>query len=266
MTKKLQSLTFTFLIILLTLPAISFPQQKLAPKSIELMNVKEILETTCFDKISWQVQNNERKYNPISARFVINDIDSYLLRWKPNNDSLGIELRSKKIFTLIKKYRNKFDSTFIDFRNSNTDKFVYFQDVALPIHFGLFNDTALSLLISGAVSDNVYNTLKLTLKQRAAKVITTYILPALKIVANNFTNKEIKYFGMSCAYGSKDFGDDDPNATKAEFVSFLAPSSLIRKYTSSDITEDELVNAAEIYISDRDMGIHEIKKIKIVLE
>lgn len=240
------------------------------------------METTCFDKISWQVQDNKPEYSPVPSRLVMKDIDTYLLKWKPNNDSLGKELQSEKIFTLIKKYgkefqsekvfklikkyRNNFDSIFKDLANSNTDRFVYFQDVTLPIHFGLFNGTALSFLISGAVSDNIYNTLKLTSKQRAAKVITTYILPALKTVANNFHSKEIKYFGMSCAYGSKDFGDDDPNATKGEFVSFLAPCDLIRKYASSDITEDELVNAADIYISDRDMGIQEIKKIKIVLE
>lgn len=230
------------------------------------MNVKKILERTAFDKISWQIQNTEKEYNPKPAILVINDIDNYLIKWKPNDDSLGIEFRPKKIFALIKKYRNKFDSIFIDFNNTNTNRFVYFHEVALPIYFGLFNDTALSLVISGVVSDNVYNTLKLTSKQRAAEVIATYILPALKTLANNFTNKEIKYFGMSCVYGSKDFGDDDPNATKGEFVSFLAPSRLIKKYASSDITEDELINAADIFISDRDMEIHEIKKIKIVIE
>jgi hypothetical protein len=206
------------------------------------------------------------EYRPIIALGVIFDVDKYLLKWKPQDDSVVIELRSKKTFSLIKKYRDTFDKTFLDFQGTKAEKFLYSQGTALPIHFGLFNDTALSLLISGVVSDNVYNTLKLTAKQRAAKVITTYILPAFKTVAENFTDKEIKYFGISCVYGGKDFGDDDPNGTKAEFVSFLAPSSLIKKYASSDITEDELVNAADIYISDRDMGFHEIKKIKIVVE
>lgn len=230
------------------------------------MDIKQILEKTCFDKISWQIQDTKPEYNPISAMFVINDISKYLLKWKPQDDSLDIEFRAKRVFTLVKKYQDTFEKTFLDFQDSKADKFLYFQGTSLPVHFGLFNNTDLTLLISGVVSDDVYNTLKLTAKERVAKVITTYILPALKIVAENFTDQQIKYFGISCIYGSKDFGDDDPNGTKAESISFLAPSALIKKYNSSDITEDELVNTADIYISDRDMSFHEIKKIKIVIE
>lgn len=263
MTIKLRQQTFGILMFLLSLPMISFSQQKKITTGIELQNVKEILETVCFNKISWKIQDND---NSTNSKFIINDIDDYITKWKPLDISLGIELRSKKTFELIKKYRNKFDSTFKDFHYTNAESFIYFHKIALPIHFGLFNNTELSLIFSSVVSDKVYNTLKLTPKQRASKAITTYILPALKIIANNFTTKEIKYIGISCVYGSKDFGDDDPNATKGEFVSFLAPSNLIKKYASNDISEEELVKAAEIYISDRDMAIHDTKKIQIIIE
>lgn len=266
MTKKNQRLPFAFLLIVITFPLISFSQNKTTSKSTELTNMKSILERRCFDKISWQVQDAKPEYKPVYAMLVINDIDKYLLNWRPNDDSLDIAFRPKKIFSLIKKYRSSFEKTFLDLQSSEADKFLYFHRSSLPIYFGLFKDSALSLLFSGVVSDNVYNTLRLTAKERAAKVIATYILPALRIVAEDFNTKEIKYFGFSCVYGSKDFGNDEPNGTKAEFISFLAPSDLVRKYNSSDITESELVNAADIYISDRDMQLREIKKIRIAIE
>ncbi len=52
---------------------------------------------------------------------------------------------------------------------------------------------------------------------------------------------------------------------RAEFLGFFAPVNKIRQYVSGDITEDELIDNADVYISDRDMVV-DIKKIKIALE
>lgn len=230
------------------------------------MNIKDIIERRNFDKISWDLAaSDDEKYAAIKAGDVMTYINTYLSNIPIENKRTG----EIKEFNLIKKYKNNFDSTFEDFKLLSTGErgnFVFTKENSNPIHFGLYNDTALSLLISGLCIDKVYNTLKLTSRQRATKVVMTYILPQLIVFLHKFKTKEIKYFSMTCVYGSKDFSDESANATKGEFVGFIASRNIIQKYVLHDITEDELINAADIYICDRDMGISEIKKIKITLE
>ena len=234
--------------------------------SPQLMNIQDVIEGKSFDKILWQiVASDDDKYKPIKAEGVMTYINTYLSKNPTENKRTG----EIKEFNLIKKYSKNFDSTFDDFRilpSGDRGNFVFTKEWSNPIHFGLYNDTALSLLISGLYIDKVYNAIKLTSRQRATKVVMTYILPQLIVFLHEFKTNEIKYFGMTCVYGCKDFGDESPNATKGEFVGFIAPKRLISKYVLHTITEDEFINAADIYISDRDMGIAEIKKIKIVLE
>ena len=232
--------------------------------SSKLINVKDVFEITYFDRTTWDLYGkyNDNNYAPTKAEEITNDVNAYLLKVPTENKRQGQITE----FNLIKKYKNNIDSLFLKLKVLGSDqlgKFVYLKEISLPIHFSLYGDTALSLIISGAFIGNVYNTLKLTSRQRATKVVTTYILPALKSFANSFHEKEIKYFGMTCVYGSKDFSDD--HSTEAEFVGFIAPVNIIRQYASKDITEDDLINAADVFISDRDMNA-EIKKIKITLE
>lgn len=231
-----------------------------------LMDVKDIFSVTNSDRTTWSLfgQYNNIEYAPTNAEDVIIDIDNYLANPPTENKRRG----QLKEFGYIKKYRNNIDSTFKGLKLLGSDqlgKFLYGKKYSLPIHFCMYGDTALSFIVSGAYIDNIYNTLKLTGRQRAAKVITTYILPSLKSYARAFSNSEIKYFGMTCIYGSKDFTDKSALALKPEFVGFIAPAKLIKKYVSGDLTEDELIEASDIYVCDRDM-VAEIKKIKIVLE
>ncbi|MEP6466162.1 MAG: hypothetical protein ABJB05_07635 [Parafilimonas sp.] len=253
-------LTFTFLSVFLN----SFSQERKV--SAELMNVKDVFEVANFDRTRWELyaKYHSTEDAPVKAENVIADIDKYLSK-VPTTDGRNGEIKE---YNLIKKYRDNLDSTFRGLQLLSRDQlgeFMYDIGVSLPVEFGLYGDTALSVIISGIFIDKIYNTLKLTSKQRATKVVTTYILPSFKALSENFTNKEIKYFGMTCVYGSKDFTDESTLATKSEFVAFIAPVSLIRKYVSGDLTEDELVEASDVYISDRDM-VTDIKKIKIVIE
>lgn len=233
--------------------------------SPELKSVRDVFERRNFDKTLWNLHylDDSDKYLPIKAENVIIDIDKYLSVPPIENTRAG----EMKEFKLIKKYRNTLDSTLNSlklFSRGQRGEFLYIKQGSNPIHFASFNDTALSLIISGAYIGIIYNTLKLTSRQRAAKVITTYILPSLTSFANNFKTNEVKYFGMTFLYGSKNFLEEGSLATKPEFVGFVASSFLIKRYASGIITEDELINASDIYICDRDM--FENKKIKIVLE
>jgi hypothetical protein len=258
------------LIILSVLLALTvFGQQdntKSKTASPKLLNVKNVFSIANFDRTRWSLytEYNDSKYAPTKAEDVMSDIDDYLLVTPTENKRQGEILE----FELIKKYRTNIDTTFQGlklFGSDNLGEFLYSKKIALPVHFGMLGDTALSFIISGVYIGNVYNTLKFTNRQRAKKVVTTYILPSLKAFSKSFSGKEVKYFGITCIYGSKNFADDGALATKPEFVAFIASAKSIRQFVSGDLTEDDLINSADIYVCDRDM-VAEIKKIKIILE
>lgn len=217
-----------------------------------------------FDKHIWYlyVVGKKQEHAPTKAEDVPADIEKYLLS---NSSGFG--------YDLIKKYKVNIDTTFQRLKLLGTDQlgnFFYDHDQRAsyphPVHFLNYGvDMAISLIISGVFIDKVYNTLKLTSRQRATKVVTTYLLPALKHCAENFNGSEIKYFGITAVYGSKDALNESALATEAEYVALIVPASLIKKFASGEITEDELLKAADIYVSDRDM-ITGVKKIKITLE
>ncbi len=276
MTKQIIKL-FLIVSIFLTSGIWAFSQRvvkKTIPQRVvkniipNLLNINDVIEHRAFDKILWQLASYtdvEEKDIPVNSKNVFAYVDRYL----SYATTADISSSEKNECILIKKYITLLDSTFQDFEllpSGDKGKFVFIKDKASPIHFGLFNDTALSLIINSLFVDNVYNTLRLTARQRATKVIEEYVLPQLIVFIYRFKSSEIKYFGLTCVYGSKTFGDTDPVATKGEYVAFMASRKAISNYVTHKITEDELLNAADIYICDRTMGIGEIKKVKLQIE
>jgi len=262
---KIMKISITILSLLFVLA--TYGQQDMTKQKVispKLMTAKDIFDRTCFDKITYAlyVEHNQKEYAPTKAEEVMTDVNRFLTVVPTENKSQG-QIRE---FGLIKKYKNNIDNCFKRLGLLGSDQlgeFLYLKKESIPVHFALYADTALAFIISGAFVDNIYNTLKLTSRQRATKVVTTYILPSLKNILEAFQAKEIKYYGMTCVYGSKDFADE--SSTKAEFVAFIAPAKVIRRYASGDLTEDELIDLADVFISDRDM-LGTIKKIKITLE
>lgn len=104
------------------------------------------------------------------------------------------------------------------------------------------------LSVSGIADTNVYNTLKLNMRQRIAKVLDSY-LPAL---ASSFSDtlqvpKDIRYFSAAIAFGAKDFSDESAIGTAAEVVIVLAAPDQWAKLANCKITDQQFVKVAEIY-------------------
>ncbi|MBK8368172.1 MAG: hypothetical protein IPL10_12350 [Bacteroidetes bacterium] len=213
-----------------------------------------MLKKATFDKVFWEMASMP-EYTPVGTSIISSNVNSYTLTAKDLNSNY------------ITKYKTNFNSLFSGltiFGTDQTASFIYSKNAKSPINFCLNGDTALTVLLSSVYIENVYNTTKLSARQRATKVLTSYLIPQLKVFSNNFTQSEIKYFGFSAVYGSKDFIDDS-SKPKAELVSIVVPQILIKKYASGSITEDDLVAGSEIWLSDRDV-ITDIKKVKITLE
>ena len=167
--------------------------------------------------------------------------------------SLGVNYKKENYVPTNMKFLGDSYCTFLGVKN-----------IEVPIKISNYNVTSKLFLIKGIASTDIYNTLRLTSRQRASKIITSRIIPSLKSL-KPILNKEFDYVGMGVVFGSKDFSDKSALALKEDYVFFIAPKSKIIDFNNNKITEDELIQSADVYISDREMSF-DVKKVKIALE
>jgi hypothetical protein len=132
----------------------------------------------------------------------------------------------------------------------------------IPVRFAL-KDNSVTLLLTALGSNSVYNTLRLDPKQRAAKEIEKTLLPAMKR-CEFLKASGIENFGVLVVYGSKDFSESD-ETPKAELVALVARVDRCMKLAQAQLSEEEFVDTADVYLVDRDM-VGGVRKIKISLE
>tara|TARA_R100000687_G_C6422119_1_gene151520 strand:+ start:254 stop:943 length:690 start_codon:yes stop_codon:yes gene_type:complete len=229
------------------------------------MTVKNRLNYEEISRTNWDLYRfnpADENYFPKSAKFVVQDIDRFLSNPPKNTKANGLIDE----FSLIKKYQANLKNFFNEiYFNELSGSFLYNDNTELPIHFALFDDKSITLIISSVYIKNIYNTLELSSKQRATKVLSTYILPSLNEFVKHFPNSNIQYFAISCIYGSKDFSNDSELNIKPEFLAIVVPAETLKKYVDLEITEEALVNSAEIFLSDRNM-VTDLKKIEITID
>jgi hypothetical protein len=122
-----------------------------------------------------------------------------------------------------------------------------------------------TLIIGALASDTVYNTLNSTSRSRAAKVLTATILPALKECGEKIEPNAFNAVGILALYGSKKFVDSSSVLNlKPEALTFIVPTDLLRRFASSQLAEDDLVEKADIYLMDRDSP--QLRKIRLTLQ
>jgi hypothetical protein len=210
------------------------------------------------DKTLWSLGINYKteKYLPIKSENVKIFIDSFIVAPKSNE--------CDKFY--IKKYKKEIDTLFTNmkFIGDNYSMFLGVKSTELPIKISNYNVNSKLFLIKGIATTDIYNTLRLTSRQRASKIITSRIIPSLKSL-KPILNKQFDYIGLGVVFGSKDFSDKSALALKEDYVFFIAPKSKIIDFNNNKITEDELIQSADVYISDREMS-YDVKKVKITLE
>ena len=123
-------------------------------------------------------------------------------------------------------------------------------------------DNGLVLVEASVGSDNVYNTLRLETKERAAKEIVATILPAIKQF-RGINVPDVKSFGVVAIYGTKDFSAPD-STPRPEVVALVASVENCRKLDQAEITEEDFVASSDIYLVDKDSA--DARKVKISLD
>ncbi len=184
-----------------------------------------------------------------STEKLLLDFDEYMKSPTSSNKIL-FKTYQKRIEALIHNMKSFFDI--------NTYLYEKF-----PIKFIKYKNNSLAALFTGICSSDTYNTFKLTSRQRASKVITSMVLPVIKLF-NGYFDSEIKYYGVSVCYTCKDFSSESASTYDGEVLYFISPTQIIKKFKNGDITEDEIVQKSDIFIYDNEsLGL---KKVKITLE
>ena len=255
-----------YLLILIFFLSVSIAQseQLQQPKISQLQTVIDVLEIETSARTIWELAYGygDIENKPKSPKEVIEDIDVWLKN-KPDKDEQKGQIAE---YQLVVKHRDNLVRLFQEFKLVGTQlgEFVYLRGT-IPVRFAL-KDNSLTLLITGVASEYTYNTLRTTAKSRAAKIIESMILPSLKNIHEFFSSSDIKYFGMVVVYSSKDFSKKSRVLKlKAEVVSLVIASDKCKQFVEGKITQEDLVDSADVYLFDRDM-VTGIKKVKVSLE
>ena len=216
-----------------------------------------LLWTQCF-------MFDEKLHEEKSAEEVIQDIDVWISHGLEEEERE--DARSVVEYNLVVKHRSSIEKLFDNFEHIGIQdgKFLYFEEF-IPLIFAV-KDNSLSLLVTGVVSNVTYNTIQTTARTRAADIIQSIVIPSLYHFDDAFYLNDIKHYGMTVAYGSKDFSKRKLfSDLSGECVSFVVSAKICNRFVNGEITEEELVESADIFLLDRDM-VGSIKKVQISLQ
>lgn len=251
-----------FAIIVIALLARPLSAQEMAPQPAgdppPLMKILEL--TTMMDRTEWGLGVQFNKPEELkSPEQVIADLDAFAAKKGGSPQEAGQ-------VAAVAKYRDPLGKLFGSLKLVGTKlgQFVYMKS-SVPVWFTAGREGGLTVVVTGITSTVAYNTLRMTARERAAEATRSMILPSLKAFAPFAAASDVKFYGMSVVYGSQNFADKSVLSTKAETVSVVVPAALCQKFITGELTEDELLAAADIYVADRDM-VTGVKKIKIILQ
>ncbi|MEO6832631.1 MAG: hypothetical protein ABI378_09210 [Chitinophagaceae bacterium] len=215
-----------------------------------LSDIQYVLKGSMMATVPWHAYYVDKlKFpltTPVDIEQVLKDLDAYLVAL-PTGDNKGTYTDNQ--FSIIKKYKEEIVSTFEKFntmRPFKVTRFFYNNNIPGLINIVVKNNNDLSLVVAGGDIDMLFDRKTRTAEERPQIILANYILPSLKVMADNFSGDDFKYFGMTIVYGTF-WGDE---TYRPEWVSFVAPASAIRKYATGKMTTEALINTGETHISD----------------
>jgi hypothetical protein len=119
------------------------------------------------------------------------------------------------------------------------------------------------VILSDLASSSIYNTLRSTSNSRAARVLTSCVIPKIRFLYKAFEQTDFNYFGITFYYGSEDFTRSVN--LEAEMFTFIFSRDKCKLFINGKITESEFVEESEVFLTDRDMSF-DVKKVKLQIE
>lgn len=194
--------------------------------------------------------------------------------------ALTHEQLNSALNTFNEYYPNSEYQAALLYRNEMKDAFkfftIYCDNIAAflpnpskrPIPFRFADkDGKKCVILTDMASPTMYNTIRTTSRSRAAKVLTSCLIPNVSYLYEAFEKSDIAFLGLTIVFGSKDFSvKSDVMNLKPEMLAFVCPREKCKQFIEGIITESEFIDASDVYITDRDMSSLDFKKVKLQIE
>jgi hypothetical protein len=210
---------------------------------------------TSYGEAQWDLVFRFKQERPKNGEDAVKDLEAYIARFPKN------KYRERDLFA-------KYHDTLIRFVKSLPGPLLYPSCCTIQL---ALKDQSITLLLTSVGSTNVYNVSRLTAKERAAKELEATVLPAVRWF-NQIESDEFENFGVVVFYGTQDFSGDDFErglSAKPELVALVAPAEKFKKLSRAEITEEDFVERADVYLVDRDhiaaTNPDAVRKVKVSL-
>jgi hypothetical protein len=140
---------------------------------------------------------------------------------------------------------------------------IYVADAFLSPVRAIKKSDGAGIIFTGITSKTVYNSFKLSARERASRTISDIILPCIKKLKKLLADSNIRYIGIAVYSPTRDLTDKNSDDV-AELVSVVASSKDCVAYLSSNLTEDEFLDHSDIFNADKDL-YDDVRKIKLTL-
>jgi hypothetical protein len=106
------------------------------------------------------------------------------------------------------------------------------------------------LILSSVGTDEIYNTLKLDQRQRAAKEFHSTAMPILVKMRTALLETPAEFYGVIVSYGSRDFSHEDIGGLdiRPDVLVVVTDRENGRSLDEGKITEDEFADKSDIYL------------------
>lgn len=154
------------------------------------------------------------------------------------------------------------DVVFHNFGTGKTDNIVFLRtDSDFPVSLLKYKGNLNMILVTNMLSPNVYNTLRLNSRERAYDIISSVVLELASTLSRYNYTMPIGYIGGGICYSIEDFSNKRTVGANAEFVYAIFPMNLLKQYRGGNISEDDLIRKADIFISESESN--NLKKIDV---
>jgi hypothetical protein len=184
-----------------------------------------------------------------SRRSPADDFDSALPTGK-GPAATAVKTKASQLRVLVERWRGGF----------------IYSETGAPIRVLGEGAIGSTVVVGPLASTVVFNTLRVsTNRERAAKITASDAIPRLRDVVSALRDggEIITNVAVVIAYGSKNALDQSELA-RAEVLLMSAPATAVSALVNGTITEEELVEKSEFYLSDRESFA--LRKIKVVLQ
>lgn len=243
------------LLCLFSLNITCFCQNNIIPK--QFLSEIEINSSKC--KLSYLTLSLALKVNRETDAIVygsfldmVDVLSSHLDTLNQTHKNYEFLLNNKKMFSAMMNnayYGGMRDALFLITKND------------FPISMLKYKNNSNMLFLTNIIYPNVLNTLKLTSRERASQIVSTFALPCMKEICGYGIKPEIKYMCVGIIYGAMDFSDSSLTSQKGEVLYMISNVNDIKKYQEAELTEDEIIEKSEYFMNDRDGS--SVKKIKV---